>query len=411
MVEDRTGALLSTVRALHPDSEVEVVRGRRRDRSATTEYVVLPHRRAPRLLVPAAPSGAAARAVRRFSAQAPYSEMLRRLAVSTVVRGAGSAAFADRVVVHGHPDGSLAEHLGELLGVPVTFSIGVGTERVNRKPVLQVFGPTGRCLAFAKLGDSPQARADLAREAAALRLVADRAWSRIAAPSVLHHGPWGSMSLLLLSPLTTSALGAARGRRRAPSGAMTELATAFRSETVSVAELDWLTRVQDEAESLRNPRHWTTVMKCIDRLRETSGSVEWTAGAWHGDWTPWNMARSGSLVHLWDWERFETDVPIGLDRCHYSVNVATGRHGTSPATFREGLAAAGATAGAHASRGHVLGALYLLAMANRYLPLAAGPGGHLISARAECVLETMVAWVSTGSDIPRIVLGQTLAGA
>ena len=56
------------------------------------------------------------------------------------------------------------------------------------------------------------------------------------------------------------------------------------------------------------------------------------------------MARSGQRVLLWDWERFETDVPIGLDRCHYLVNALTKRRGTSDHTIRAGLAAAGGDA-------------------------------------------------------------------
>ncbi len=404
MVESRMGALLSTVRALHPGSEVELVRGHRRDRSATAEYVVLPHRRAPRLLVPATPGSARARAVRRFSAQASYSEVIGRLGVSTAVRGPGVAAFADRIVVRGERD-SLAAHLSGVLGVPVTFSIGVGTDRVNRKPVLQVFGPAGTTLAFAKLGDSPQARADVAAEAAALAQLATREWTRIAIPSVVHSGEWGAMTLLLLSPLTTSPWRAPQRRHQAPRESMAELATAFRGETVALGELDWLRRQRVAADSLRSPGRRATTVACIDRLRTTSGSVEWATGAWHGDWTPWNMAPSRSRVHLWDWERFETGVPMGLDHCHYAVNLVTRRSGTSPAAFREGLAAAGARPGSPQSQSHVLGALYLLAVAGRYLPLAEGPGGRSIAARADCVLETLVSWVDTGSDLPRMVLG------
>ena len=50
-------------------------------------------------------------------------------------------------------------------------------------------------------------------------------------------------------------------------------------------------------------------------------------GAWHGDWTPWNMSRRRGRLQLWDWERFETGVPLGLDRCHYGVNAVVRRDG------------------------------------------------------------------------------------
>jgi len=392
MVEDPSRALVSTVRALHPDSEVNLVRGRRRDLSASAEYVVLPNRRAPKLLVPAAPSRAAAGAVRRFSADATYSDTARRLAVAALAQGRGTSAFPDRVVVHGPRDASLAGHLDGLLGTRVVFSVGIGTERVNRKPVLQIFDTEGRTIAFAKLGDSDQARADVGAEAVALSLLARRGWRRLQTPKVLHHGTWEGLDLLLLSPLTT-AVQSPRGHARAPTAAMTELADAFGGEFSPVADMPWMGRQHATAEKLSDQRRRGTFMGCIDRLCSTAGDLEWRTGSWHGDWTPWNMARSGQRVLLWDWERFETDVPIGLDRCHYLVNALTKRRGTSDHTIRAGLAAAGATPDTPGSPSHALGALYLLAVAGRYLPLAEGPRGSDIAPRADQVLETLSSWL------------------
>jgi hypothetical protein len=40
-------------------------------------------------------------------------------------------------------------------------------------------------------------------------------------------------------------------------------------------------------------------------------------GAWHGDFTPWNMARLSEGNYLWDWERAAPSVPLGLDLCHF----------------------------------------------------------------------------------------------
>ena len=204
MVEDSTQALVTTMRALHPGADVKVARGRRRDPVASAEYVVLPNRKAPKLLVPAAPARAAAGAVRRFSADATYYDTVQRLAVAALAQGRGVSAFPDRVIVHGPREGSLAAHLDDLLGTRVVFSVGIGTERVNRKPVLQVFDADGRTVAFAKLGDSDQARADVGAEAVALSRLAGRGWRRLQPPKVLHHGTWEGMELLLLSPLNTA---------------------------------------------------------------------------------------------------------------------------------------------------------------------------------------------------------------
>jgi hypothetical protein len=40
------------------------------------------------------------------------------------------------------------------------------------------------------------------------------------------------------------------------------------------------------------------------------------AGAWHGDWRRTNMSIHDNRVSLWDWERFDTGVPLGYDALH-----------------------------------------------------------------------------------------------
>ena len=68
--------------------------------------------------------------------------------------------------------------------------------------------------------------------------------------------------------------------------------------------------------------------EALERLRLAAADRPLPMGGWHGDWTPWNMSRRRGRLQLWDWERFETGVPRGLDRCHYAVNAVTRRDGT-----------------------------------------------------------------------------------
>ena len=49
------------------------------------------------------------------------------------------------------------------------------------------------------------------------------------------------------------------------------------------------------------------------------------------------MSRRRGRLQLWDWERFETGVPLGLDRCHYAVNAVTRRDGTDVASVMRGF--------------------------------------------------------------------------
>ena len=60
-------------------------------------------------------------------------------------------------------------------------------------------------------------------------------------------------------------------------------------------------------------------MELLDRLAGAAGAVHLQLGRWHGDWAPWNMARAGGRVQVWDWERSVTGVPVGLDMIHFQV--------------------------------------------------------------------------------------------
>ncbi len=53
------------------------------------------------------------------------------------------------------------------------------------------------------------------------------------------------------------------------------------------------------------------------------------------------MSRRHGRLQLWDWERFETGVPLGLDRCHYGVNAVCRRDGVGLASVMRGLELAG----------------------------------------------------------------------
>ncbi len=53
------------------------------------------------------------------------------------------------------------------------------------------------------------------------------------------------------------------------------------------------------------------------RSERSSGDRELSFGRNHGDWSPWNMRRSGDRFFVWDWERSSRRVPVGSDVLHY----------------------------------------------------------------------------------------------
>jgi len=388
---DTADALVETVRSLWPGAEATAGPARSHQ-DGIAEFAVVPHLRSPRLLVPAHDARAAARALWRFNAATSARETWGRTALAAAVRGAGPLPFRDRIVVHGSPGRSLTEHLSELFGERVSFSLGIGNARVNRKPVLQLFGEQGRSLAFAKVGDSAQGKADVRAEAASLEVLGGCSWRTLSTPRLLHHGTWAGMDVLAMSTLPTSPWHRPGHQWQLPSQSMAELADVFVEEPRPLHMLPWIERQRAIAAGLTDARLAEEHAQAVDEALDRSDELVWEVGAWHGDWTPWNMARHRHRVQLWDWERFERGVPRGLDPFHYCVNAVTRRDGTSPETIIRGLELAGASRHERSTRTHQLAALYLLAAAGRYLPLTAAAAGQHIAGRARATLDALRLW-------------------
>ncbi|MEV4566884.1 hypothetical protein AB0K12_24215 [Nonomuraea sp. NPDC049419] len=165
-------------------------------------------------------------------------------------------------------EGSIAAHLSEVFGRPVETVLHVRpARRANRKPILEARAD-GRRLAFVKIGDTDRARRLVAAEAAALRRLAVLPLRTVTVPEVLHHGDWRGLSVLALSPLPVR-----RGRVPAP-----------------------------------------LLLEAVKEIAATGANRP----AWHGDLAPWNLCRGpGGRLLVWDWERYETGVPLGFDLLHH----------------------------------------------------------------------------------------------
>lgn len=395
MGSETMDALVSTVREFWPASQPAVhVRGRGGAAAGSTSFVVIPSAASPRLLVPLTNPSAAARSMQRFSAALTVPEAARRMALGAALRVGGARMFGDRVEVASTGDtDSLACYLGGLLGEQVSFSLGIGTARVNRKPVLQVFGHDGRDLAFVKIGNTAVSRADVGGEAQALQALGTRRLSSLEVPRVLHTGTWNGMFVLVMSSLPTTIQKAPKHRRAVPTKAMAELTAAFADVDRPLVDCPLWYRVEHSAGGLHDDEARTGLLRALEVVADRAGSRPFPIGAWHGDWTPWNMARRGELLQLWDWERFETGVPSGLDHFHFTVNELSRRRGFEIPTIRAGLeAAAGELAGSRADA-RILAAVYLLAITSRYLTLGQGEGGEAISAQGATALAALHDWL------------------
>lgn len=386
--------LTATLGTLWPGAHVQ----RSRDPHAVACYGMVPSPRGPRMLVPGDHPRSAARALLQFSDDSRPRDVALRSVAAGWVRAGGTRRL-DRLWVVGDDTASICARLSDLLGTPVRFSISLGSARVNGKPVLRVFDQRGRTLAFAKLGVTPTSRLDVAAEAAALTRLAAHEWTTFEVPRVIHHGPWRDLDLLLVTPLRT-APSLARARLAVPPfAAMRELDAAYRG-AVPLGAAPWLAQTFRVADTLAARRDGELLARCLDVLVDVAGDEPLPLGAWHGDWTPWNMAtgpRRRSPVQVWDWERFETGVPSGLDPLHFLVNRATRAHGATHGTVLRALRSSitvpgpgGAQVGA--DRSWLRAGLYLAAIAARYLPLAEGSRGAAIAPRSRVVLGALATW-------------------
>lgn len=371
--------LIDAAAELWPGAEV-VAAGTTCDaRPVRARYAVVSRGRTPTVLVPMESSTAAGASLRRVSAASSWWDSTSRAAASAAVRVA-PGLLRNRVEIRGGEAG-LGDHLSAVLGTPVTFSITIGTARVNRKPVLQVFDEQGECRAFVKVGWSPNTCVDVAAEGRALALVTCHDYRYVVPPALLARTSWQGRPVLVTAPLAPSAWARHHRPGAPPEAAMDELALRFGSRIGRLADSAWWHRQWEVVGELPGPVERGRFGRALEQVAHVCGRRPLRWGAWHGDWTPWNMAHSGEEVLLWDWERFEMDVPLGLDRVHYFVQAFPGGPSSAEGTLRA-LARAAYPDHGFGGAPHLQSLLYLVAILTRYLRLAGGPGGEHISRRA-----------------------------
>jgi hypothetical protein len=222
----------------------------------------------------------------------------------------------------GTADWCVDDALEHVLDERVHVAWSVGPRRANRKPVLHVIGEQGRTLAFAKAAFTPLNRRLVAREARALRLLADAELGPVTVPTpVASFEVAGSVStaqVLVLSPVPTSgdALPPAESAELPEPivDAMLAISRASGSDVVSLRGSPWWQGLGETLAGIDTDADAASLRATWQWLGEENHPV--AVGAWHGDWNPGNYAILGDRVTVWDWERFDTGVPAGFDAQH-----------------------------------------------------------------------------------------------
>ena len=355
--------------------------------ASPTELVAFPSPARPVLLIPRRPRRAAAAALRHYKASARFWDRLR-LRCLAAAAGAGLAgALPGRIRIEpavppSSPDGADDPDIGRYLRARMRpdalLSVFVPPPRANRKPVLLVLTPDGCPLGFAKVGVSPLTRELVRAEAAALTELAATSLATLRPPRLLHHGQWRGCEVLVQEPLSPGRPGVAGAGLLA--GAMTELAGLAGIERGPAAQSPYWRRLRARLEELTaggpggdDGYRQATARQVLHALccLEPAASAPLSFGAWHGDWTPWNMTVAAGRVLVWDWERFQYGVPVGFDAVHYRLQAAAVRGRADPAAAADqavtGAAGTLAPMGVRPAEAGLVAALYLADICARYL--------------------------------------------
>ncbi len=302
-------------------------------------YAVVPGPGRPRFLVPLAGRAAAAGSLTRYNALRSAKVRAPRAILGAAFRtGVAPALLRHRLLVcvpAGLPEPELGDHLlsahlGRVLGVPeLAMGVGVHPPDPNLKPTLQLFGPDGAPVGYAKVGWSPATREMTRREAGAVAAAGDGPGvpgcpgGRIRVPRLLHHGPWRDRDITVTAPLPPAI------RRHRDVDAPPPLPyddAFFAAHVAKLVDADFWHALRGEVAVLAadagERRLAGLIAARCDAVERDHGDVPLRVARWHGDWVPWNIGRHGGVLYAWDWEHSAPGVPVGFDLLHWRFQVA-----------------------------------------------------------------------------------------
>jgi hypothetical protein len=277
--------------------------------AGATAYVVVPGRRGARAILPA--DGAAAKAALLAAAgtRSPTAQRGRAL----VARLARAGLLRRRLYVDA--DDPLRRTIAEAVGERVELACAVRPPGPFRKPVLQVVA-SGGVVAYAKVAWNTVTAANVAAEHRALVALAAEADPALSGPEPIGMLDHRGYPVLLTRPMPPAlrrfdpardaldpAIARVVGRLAPPSAGDDPIGGRLRSRLHATADGS-LAAVASEA---------TVLVEAIG-----SRAMPLPAGAWHGDWSPWNLGWVHDRLWAWDCEYCRTDVPVGLDVPHFA---------------------------------------------------------------------------------------------
>ncbi|MBW3601577.1 MAG: hypothetical protein KY434_02620 [Actinobacteria bacterium] len=296
------------------------------------EFVVLPAQGRPRYLVPPGRRAASA-ALRGYNRlRRPHVRAARAVLAAGLRPGLLQRLSGLRValcVPHDASPGSaeaatLPGALRKMLQAPeLVVAAGLGGAEPNRKPVLQLLDPQGGIRGFAKVGWNDYTRTHVENEVAALERLTAEPPRCFGTPSLVAAGRWHGLRVCVSSPLPPEVRPYAAATGPPPLSVTREIAGRGEPERGALAASRYWRQLRGRlAAAPLDGRRRRVVDACMHDLADRAGAVQMGFGAWHGDWSPWNMGWVGSRLHVWDWEHSAPCVPLGFDLLHFDFQVA-----------------------------------------------------------------------------------------
>ena len=360
-----------------------------------SEFLLIPGGNRPPLLVPASPRLAAA-AVRHYRAPRSWTARMTSRALSFgLASGVAGSLVRGRLRIYEPAEADTIEtYLRTALSREIRLSMYLGPPRANRKPVLQLLALTGEPAGYAKIGINPLTRDLVRAEHAALTRLNTAGLTELRVPPVLHHGQWRGQEVAVLGTLPVWLRRTSPGVRQL-AAAMSEVARVDGLSSGPVAGSDYVRRLTARLADADSSPERTALLQALGKLTARAGDDALTFGAWHGDWSPWNMASTRSGLLVWDWERFASGVPLGFDALHYWMQSEARPGRREP---REVAAECPARAaqligplGGDPARARLTAALYMAELATRYLVDRQQEAGARLGATGTWLIPAIVA--------------------
>jgi hypothetical protein len=331
-------------------------------------YLVLPHLRRPRFLLPldAGPAARTRLLLRYNHLRRDRRRIVRALLAGPVRLGLPRPRPGHNVAFVEASTRSLLDVVAEQLGTVgerLVLSTGIRAQTGPARPTLNITDDQGRSRAFVKLAVADHHRAALEREHAFLSDFAAEPADGLLVPRPLFRTEWEGALVVGVAALPDDVRRVRPRHFERTLPFLAKLVASRPRRQLALVESPWLAELRATSASLPEP--WRTrALEAVGRTERRDGHqlVEHTVR--HGDWSPWNMAWTGDArLALWDWEFAQELAPRGLDEWNWQYAHDTSVRRLPVPVAAERLRAAARSAGGE--RAALVVELMLLDMALR----------------------------------------------